>query len=542
MRRKGVSPDQVPVPARWKDFLLAIDQCLDDYETNRTLLDRSAKTAASQLRELYDQLEAESTLRVAEIERHKKELESDVQSRTADLRNAQRELEQINIRLEHDATHDSLTGVHNRAYFLRELKIRYTQSEAVHWSDHLTLFFVDFDNFKRINDSLGHGVGDQVLVAFATRLRGVFPDGDCVARLGGDEFTVLKNLSDGTDEREIAARISNSLEEPFKIRGMDISIQASVGVATAKGYHRTAEGLMRDADIAMYRAKNTTAQFVVFDHALFNDVQESLTLERELKQALTEQQFSPSFQPIVDLETNLVCATETLVRWNHPERGTVQPIKFVQIAEETGSIVGIDRSMVEQTCSQFRSWLDRGIVAPQHKVNLNVSGSQLERADSIAFLLNTLGAYNIEPSQVVLEVLESHLLDDSWRASSNVFELSDLGFGIYIDDFGTGYSSLSYLAKYPIDGIKIDRVFVRDVETKPENRELIRSIVAMADALGVRVVVEGVETTEQLTLVHRLGCRFVQGFVYSKPLRAPSAERYLSASLSGIRNRPAFTW
>ena len=527
MRRKGVTSDEQPTADRWEDFLLSIDSCLESYEKNRELLDASAKISSSKLRRLYEQLKIESSLRLAESERHQQELESDVQKRTADLIEAQRELEKINERLQYDATHDSLTGVFNRKYLINELNRRFEICRKSDWRDRIAVFYVDFDKFKRINDTLGHETGDQLLTAFAKRMQGVLNMGDCLARLGGDEFVLLATLDQDADESELAGRIVSEFEAPFQCRGMEVVIQASIGVVVANQKHEAAQEMMRDADIAMYRAKKKRCPFVLFDQQMFDDVQESLSLERELKTAISERQFVVNFQPIIDTQYNKVRSTESLARWEHPDKGIISPRKFISIAEESGSIASIDRIIFEKTCQTLRDWMDNSVVPADHKVNVNLSSGQLERTDSIPFLLKTINKFEIKSSQVVLEILESQLLEDTGQASQNIHELSELGFEIFIDDFGTGYSSLSYLAKYPIDGIKIDRVFVQDAEKKPENRELIRSIVAMAAALDVKVVIEGVETVEQLKLVSDLGCHLVQGFVFAKPMCKQRAMGFL---------------
>ena len=528
MRRKGVTIEESPSLDRWEDFLLAIDSCLESYETNRDLFDASAKISSSKLRRLYDQLKIESSLRLAESERHKRELEGDVAKRTEDLRDAQCELTEINKRLKYDATHDSLTGVFNRSYFIRELAERFTDCRESSWEERLAVFYVDFDKFKRINDTLGHEVGDQLLIAFAERMQAVLNPGDCLARLGGDEFTVLANLPGNVTVERVAARMEAEFEAPFQCGGMQVAFQASVGAVVANQQYKSADEMMRDADIAMYRAKNEGLPFVLFDQQLFNDVQETLVLEGDLKVAISERQFVVNFEPIIDIRTNRVCSTESLARWDHPRRGILSPAKFISIAEESGSIASIDRIILEKTCQTFRGWLDAGVVDDEYKINVNFSSGQLERIDSIPFLLRTISKYRLKSSQITLEILESHLLEDTGQANQNIHELSELGFEIFIDDFGTGYSSLSYLAKYPIDGIKIDRMFVRDSEKKPENRELIRSIVAMAAALKVRVVIEGVETIEQLKLVSDLGCHLIQGFIFTQPMRKDRATSFLS--------------
>lgn len=527
MRRKGVGTDEAPSLERWQDFLSAVESRLGEYEKNRELLDKSVKTSSGQLKQLYEQLKTESNLRLVESERHQEELENDVRQRTADLHRAQLDLERINERLAYEATHDNLTGVFNRTYFIRVADQRFKSCIENFWNERFAIYYIDFDKFKQINDTLGHEAGDQLLIAFAERMQSVLAEGDCLARLGGDEFTLMTELKEGHDGTELAQKIKRMFEEPFKCRDLEISIQASIGIAVGGRNYESAEGLMRDADIAMYQAKETGETFVLFDQQMREKLLESLELERDLKVAITERQFVVNFEPIVNVKNQTVCSMESLARWKHPHKGTVTPSKFIPIAKECGLVVDIDRIVFEKTCEAFRRWQDETIVSASHKFSVNLASGQLERFDLLPFLLRTIVDKGIESSQVVLEIQESQLLDDSGQASQNIHDLSQLGFEILVDDFGTGYSSLSYLSKYPIDGIKVDRIFVRDAQSKPENRVLIRSIVAMAGALDMKVVIEGVETIEQLKLVSELGCHLVQGFVFTTPMREKQATKFL---------------
>ena len=527
MRRKGVGTDEVPSLERWLDFLSAVESRLGEYEKNRELLDKSVKTSSDQLKQLYEQLKTESNLRLVESKRHQEELENDVRQRTADLHRAQLDLERINERLAYEATHDNLTGVFNRTYFIRAADQRFQSCLKNFWNERFALYYIDFDKFKQINDTLGHEAGDQLLIAFAERMKSVLSEGDCLARLGGDEFTLMTELKEGHDGTELARKIKRMFEEPFKCRDLEVSIQASIGIAVGGRNYESAEGLMRDADIAMYQAKEKGKTFVLFDQQMREKLLETLELERDLKVAVAECQFVVNFEPVVDLKNQTVYSTESLARWKHPHKGTVSPSKFIPIAKECGLVVDIDRIIFEKTCEAFRRWQDETVVSASHKFSVNLASGQLERFDLIPFLLRTILDNGIESSRVILEIQESHLLDDSGQASQNIHDLSQLGFEILVDDFGTGYSSLSYLSKYPIDGIKVDRVFVRDAQSKPENRVLIRSIVAIAGALDMKVIIEGVETIEQLKLVNERGCNFVQGFVFTTPMREKQAMKFL---------------
>ena len=526
MRRQGVEVDQIPNLAGWKNFVLAVDQAIKEFSTNRELLEHSVQSTSLKLKQAYEDLKTESHLRLAQADLHQRELENLVKERTIELQNAQRHLEQINKRLEYDATHDDLTGLANRHQLMRELNQCVAQLGS-NADIGLCFFFIDFDRFKQINDRFGHLIGDKVLIQAANRLSVLVDDATCLARLGGDEFVLLMGKLDEVEAVKLAQRITDAFAQPVRSRDTEIPISASVGIVLADLSYQSADEVVRDADIAMYHAKAIGNCYQLFDEEMRTKHLEQIDLERELEIAVREKQFCINVEPIVDINDFSIFSFESLARWMHPEKGTIAPDRFIPLAEELGLIIEIDRIVFEQTCQQFCQWRLNGIASPHQKLNVNLSCSQLERSDLIPFLLNILDVSDITPNDVVLEITESYLLADSEFVMKNLNEMTKLGFSIFVDDFGTGYSSLSYLANYPIHGIKIDRSFVRDLEESSASKVLIRSILAMAEALNLKVVTEGVETMGQLHVLMELGCRYIQGFLFTPPMNAMQAKTFL---------------
>ncbi|MEM6838903.1 MAG: EAL domain-containing protein [Cyanobacteria bacterium P01_C01_bin.120] len=526
MRRQGVAVDQVPNLEGWKNFILAVDQIIKEFGANRELLEQSVKSTSLKLQQAYEALKTESRLRLAQAHLHHQELENLVQARTRELQNAQRRLDKINKRLEYDATHDDLTGLANRSQLMRELN-RCVANLSSDKDLGLYFFFVDFDRFKQINDRFGHLIGDKVLIHVANSLSELTGDAICLARLGGDEFTVLVDQLDASKAIQLAQRINHAFAQPFRIYDTEIPISASVGIVLADGSYQSADEVVRDADIAMYRAKATGNCYQLFDEEMRMQHLEEIELEGELKTAVYQRQFCINFEPIIDIEESVIFSMESLVRWQHPEKGLLSPGKFIPLAEELGLIIEIDRIVFATTCQQFRQWRSQGIASPNQKFNVNLSCSQLQRTDVIPFLLSITEMSEVRPQDIILEITESYLLADSGIVMKNLSEMNRLGFSIFVDDFGTGYSSLSYLAKYPIHGVKIDRCFVKDLAESPRSKELIRSIIAMAEALNLKVVTEGIETTEQLQVIAELGCRYIQGFLFTRPMNSNQAENFL---------------
>lgn len=524
MRRQGVAVDQVPSFEGWHNFVLAVNQTINEFTANRDLLEQSVKSTSLKLMQAYEDLKTESSLRLAQANLHQQELETLVQERTTELRNAHLRLEKINKQLEYDATHDGLTGLANRTHLMRELNRCLTKLGT---DFGLSFFFIDFDRFKQINDKFGHLIGDDVLIQVANRLSALISDTVCFARLGGDEFVMLMANLNKSEAVKLAKRINDAFVQPIRIRDTEILVSASIGIVLADRSYQSADEVVRDADIAMYRAKATGNCYQLFDEQMRTEHLEKIELEGELEIAVREKQFHINFEPIVDINESVIFSIESLVRWIHPTKGIITPDRFIPLAEELGLIIDIDRIVFDETCKQFCQWRENGIISSRQTFNVNLSCSQLQRSDIVPFLLNRLDASAISPHNVVLEITESYLLADSELVIKNLDEMNKLGFSIFVDDFGTGYSSLSYLAKYPIHGIKIDRSFVRDLGKRTESKELIRSMIAMAEALNLKVITEGIETTKQLHVITELGCRYVQGFLFTRPMNSMQAENFL---------------
>ena len=457
----------------------------------------------------------------AALEHANQTLEAQVRARTADLESA-------NARLQHDAFHDALTDLANRALFHDRLA-HALEREKRDPTNPFAVLYLDFDRFKVVNDSLGHGVGDQLLVAIAERLLETVRPGDTVARLGGDEFTILlEDLTDASEATLVAERIQKSFSRPLELAEHKVHISASVGVVSSRVGYNEAEEVLRDADIAMYRAKALgKARSVVFDTAMRERALGLMALEADLRRAVEAGAFEVHYQPIVSAPTGRPVGFEALVRWPHPVHGLVSPAEFIPLAEETGLIIDLDRLVLREACAQVASWQER---FPERALSLNVnlSGQQFLRADLVAYIEKVLADTGLGARSLRLELTETVMINASAAVQDTVARLKRLGVGLHIDDFGTGYSSLSYLQHLPTDTLKIDRSFIDRLLLSREGEELVRTIISMAHNLGMSVVAEGVETRAQLDLLILLGCEYVQGYFFSKPLAAADAARFLN--------------
>ena len=437
----------------------------------------------------------------------------------------------------HDAFHDVLTGLSNRALFIDRLKLALARHKRL-GADHFAVLFLDLDRFKVINDSLGHAIGDQLLVGIARRLETCLRPGDTVARLGGDEFTIL--LEDVTDTREvttIAQRIQKELSLPFNLGGHEVYTTASIGIAPSTTGYESPDDILRDADTAMYRAKSMgKARYEVFDKEMHTHAVNLLNLETDLRRALDRREFTVYYQPIVSLGTGEVKGFEALLRWRHPQHGFIAPDEFIPVAEETGLILPIGRWALEEACRQMREWQAQFPKAAGMYVSVNLSARQFANPELCEQIEEALETTGLGPQSLKLEVTESVVMENIEKTIEMLRQLRSMGVESSIDDFGTGYSSLSYLHHFPSTTLKIDRSFISRMGGVGENSEIVRTILLLARNLGMQVVAEGVESVEQLAQLRALACDFGQGYLFSKAINAAAVGRTLSeASPQSLR-------
>jgi diguanylate cyclase (GGDEF)-like protein/PAS domain S-box-containing protein len=421
--------------------------------------------------------------------------------------------------LHHQAFHDALTGLPNRALFTDRLEHALTRAGRRDTS--VAVLFLDLDNFKVVNDSLGHAQGDALLGIVAQRLRDCLRAADTGARLGGDEFTVLlEDVSGEAEALTVAERIARALRVPVVLQGREVVISASIGIAIALP-NGAGNDLMREADLAMYRAKaNGKAGCALFDPRLEMRAMERLELETDLRRALARGEFRVHYQPIVALGDETIAGVEALVRWQHPERGLVQPLSFIPVAEETGLIVPIGQWVLEQACQQSRLWQEQ---FPRHaplSISVNLSARQLQHPGLVADVARAVLDAGMDPATLELEITESVVMQDAEATDATLRALKAIGIRLAIDDFGTGYSSLSYLKRFPVDTLKIDRSFVDGLGSDSQDTAIVHSVAALARALDLSVTGEGVETSAQHVLLQQLGCNLAQGYLYARPIPA----------------------
>jgi diguanylate cyclase (GGDEF)-like protein/PAS domain S-box-containing protein len=420
--------------------------------------------------------------------------------------------------LTRQAFEDSLTGMPNRALF--HDRTEHALARNLREGGRVTLVLIDLDDFKRINDSMGHAAGDHLITTIATRIGHQVRPSDTLARLGGDEFAVLVEDLNEMQATELAERLLAAIREPVRLSNRDLVCTASIGVASVKAGDGDSDtgALLRDADLAMYAAKAAGRdRYALFDPIMYADILREADDRADIERALADGEFIVFYQPIVDLPTSDLTGVEALVRWNHPQRGLIGPADFIPLAEATGLIVPLGRWVLEQACTQLADWSKEFPAAQHLRMSVNLSPRQFQHAGLVSEVTDILTASGVDPTKIVLEITESLLMQDIDATVEVLRELKALGIRLAIDDFGTGYSSLSYLKRFPVDILKIDRSFVEGIITHGENATLAEAVVQLGQALQLQTVAEGIETDEQWSTLRDLGCDLGQGFLFARP-------------------------
>ena len=441
------------------------------------------------------------------------------------------ERKKMERQLLHDALHDSLTQLPNRALFMdrleQQLKRTKTQQDY-----EFAVLFLDIDRFKVVNDSVGHLIGDKLLIEIARRLEQCINPTDTVARLGGDEFTILlENIQNIEEATFVAECIYHALVLPFKLDGYELFASASIGIALSSDGYDKPEDILRDADLTMYSAKERgKARYEVFDPSLHELAIKRLQLETDLRRGLERQEFQIYYQPITSLVTGNLSGFEALARWQHPTRGMISPTEFIPIAEETGLILSLGNWLLKEACKQLRHWQVKYHLHPPLKISVNLSGKQLKEPGLVKQIEEILTETGLDGRFLKLEITESTLMDNLETATNILLALREKKIQLSIDDFGTGYSSLSYLHRFPVDTLKIDRSFIDQIQSNQGNSAIVKAIVTLAHVLNMDVIAEGIETTSQLAQLKLLKCEHGQGYYFSKPLTKEEAEELIASS------------
>ncbi len=477
----------------------------------------------------------------AEIRQFNDELELRIQERTIQLEKANRELQrEITERqiaeelLIYNALHDSLTGLPNRILFVDRAEMLLKKSKRNH--DYVfALLFLDFDRFKLINDSLGHMVGDQLLIAISQLLQDSVRMSDTIARLGGDEFTILlDDIHDVSEPLIVAERIQQALKSPIVVEGFTVFTSVSIGIAVSSVEYVSSSELLRDADIAMYRAKERGGCYEIFNPGMHVEMRNRLQLENDLRRAIEQKEFLVYYQPIISLQTGELVGFEALIRWQHPERGLVSPIQFIPVAEDTGLIVEIGEWVMHESCRQLRIWQEQYPKSKPLKISVNLASKQIKSLDLLVKIDRILAETGLDGSYLRLEITESMLMEYGAETINLLLEIQARNIQLSIDDFGQGYSSLSYLHRLPVDTLKIDRAFVSQMHLNSESFEIVRTITTLAHTLSMDIVAEGLETVEQFVTLRELGCEFAQGYLFAPPLNAQSASEEIANNRSWL--------
>jgi diguanylate cyclase (GGDEF)-like protein/PAS domain S-box-containing protein len=450
------------------------------------------------------------------------------------------ELKEAERQISHQAFHDTLTNLPNRALFMEHLKMAIKRGKR-RPNYHFAVLYMDIDRFKLVNDSLGHSVGDNLLNAFAERLRVSLREIDILARLGGDEFVILIEDIENEDYASIVAeRLQQALKHPFMVNNKEVFAPASFGVVPNTQDYNLPEDIMRDADAAMYHAKEKgRAQYKIFDKKLHEKARHLLQRETDLRKAIHRDEFVNHYQPIVSLKTRSLVGFESLIRWNHPQLGLIYPDSFISIAEDTGLIIPITRLLLQEACADLKSWQDQIQDLQKLTMNINISSRHFLLPSLLDDIKDVLKGTGLPPDHLKLEITETALMEDVEETVRHVNRMRDYGLQIVIDDFGTGYSSLSYLQRLPIDTLKVDRSFVSRIQNTPDgNRNIIEAIISLAHRLDMSVVAEGVETLEQQAILLNMNCQFGQGYLFSKPIPKQEVDVLIQEMLEFSQKNP----
>lgn len=463
--------------------------------------------------------------RADEAEKRIEELENEI----AEQNEAAQTLQQSNDEYHHAAFHDLLTNLPNRNLFIETLKFLLEKSKQT-GDYNFAVLYLDLNRFKTINESLGHSTGDKLILHVGKRLSNFIRGGDLVARLGGDEFAViLSNVANAEVAVEFAERIQKTISEPFIVGGRKVFTGVSIGIAIGNEKYAEAEEILRDADIAMYYAKDHEKNCEIFNSQMHTRAVTLLQLETDLRYAVERSELHAYYQPIVDLRSMKLSGFEALIRWNHPQRGMVSPAEFIPVSEETGEIVPITLWMLRHCCNQLVEWQKKSPLNDKLILSINLSGKHFAEENLVQQIGQILFDTSLNPECLKLEITESAVMANPEKVITMLVQLKSLGIKLSIDDFGTGYSSLSYLHSFPVDTLKVDRSFVSTMDERSEKGEIVSTIVSLAKTLGMNVIAEGVETIHQLHQLRILGCEFGQGYLFSRPVPLAEVEKLLDS-------------
>ncbi len=462
--------------------------------------------------------------RAEEAEKHVGELQHYV----AELERSSAALQESHENFRHAAYHDGLTGLPNRNFFIDTLKDLLQQSRE-DLERNFAVLFLDLKSFKTINDSLGHSLGDRLIKKVGRRLSELVRETDMVGRFSGDKFgIILTDLLSKEEATGFADRLAKRLAEPYTLDGRQVFTSAKIGIAYGNSKYPEAEDILRDADIAMYYAKDNEENYVIFDQKMHIRAVTRLQLETDLRFAIERNEFELYYQPIISLSDASLTGFEALVRWNHPQRGMVPPNEFIPISESTGLIIPMTVQILHSACKQIVEWQNKWQSETPLNIAVNLSGKHFGHPALVEQIKTLISETGIDPANLKLELTESAVMDNAETAILMLKQIKETGVKISIDDFGTGYSSLSYLHRFPIDLLKVDRSFVSAMEENTENGEIVRTVIALAKALKLKVVAEGIESIHQFHQLRILGCEYGQGYLFSKPLQVADIERLLA--------------